>query len=136
MVIPIQIGVNPKLLGDWYLYIDIFTYLLYVADFVISLRTTKIDDFGFEIRDSWKIMKLYVTSLGFWIDFFSLWAAPGIENPLIQQLGILKLNRLLRLLSIISGSNMEKGAKSGLSVLFYFFILIIYLHITGCLWFV
>ena len=40
VVIPIQIGVNPHLLGEWYLIIDIFTYVLYVADFFIALRTT------------------------------------------------------------------------------------------------
>ena len=78
----------------------------------------------------------YVASVGFWIDFFSLWAAPGISNKLLQPLGILKLNRLLRLLGIISESNMEKGPKSMLSIIYYFAILIIYLHITGCLWYV
>ena len=84
MVIPIQIGVYPGILGEWYLIIDVFTYVLYWADFVISLRTTQIDDFGDEIRDNWTIMKNYVKSIGFWIDFFSLWAAPGMSNVYIQ----------------------------------------------------
>ena len=134
IVIPIQIGVHPALLGDWYLIIDIFTYILYFADFFIALRTTQIDDFGDEIRDSWTITINYVQSLGFWIDFFSLWAAPAVDT--FSMFGIFKLNRLLRLLSIISGSNLEKGMKSSLSILFYFGLLLIYLHITGCLWFV
>ena len=136
MIIPVQIGINTNILGKAYLYIDIFTYILYVADLFINLRTTYIDNFGEEIRDNKKITMKYVKSLGFWIDFFSLWAVPGIDNKLIQPLGILKLNRLLRLLGLISESNMEKGPKSGLTILYYFGILIIYLHITGCLWFV
>ena len=136
VIIPIQIGVNTGILGDAYLYIDIFTYILYVADLLINLRTTYIDNFGEEIRDNKKITMRYVISVGFWIDFFSLWAAPGIDNKLLQPLGILKLNRLLRLLGIISESNMEKGPKSMFTIVYYFAILIIYLHITGCLWFV
>ena len=40
------------------------------------------------------------------------------------------------MLSLISESNMEKGPKSNLSIAYYFVLLIIYLHITGCLWFV
>lgn len=136
VVIPIQIGVNPEILGAAYLYIDIFTYILYVADLLINLKTTYIDNFGEEIRDTKKIVKKYVLSVGFYIDFFSLWAAPGVSNSFIQQLGILKLNRLLRMLGLISESNMEKGPKSMLTILYYFGLLIIYLHITGCLWFV
>ena len=134
IVIPIQIGVNPELLGKWYLIIDIITYILYVADFFIALRTTQVDGYGNEIRDDWLITTNYVKSPGFWIDFFSLWAAPAVDT--FSMFGIFKLNRLLRLLSIISGSNLEKGMKSGLSILFYFGLLLIYLHITGCLWFV
>lgn len=135
-MIPIQIGINKNLFGKAYFFIDVFTFVLYVADFVINLRTTYIDNFGEEIRDNWKITIKYVASIGFWIDLFSLFAAPGISNPYIQQLGILKLNRLLRMLGLISESNMEKGPKSGLTIAYYFGILIIYLHITGCLWFV
>ena len=136
VIIPIQIGVNTEVLGAAYLPIDIFTYILYVADLVINLRTTYIDNFGEEIRDNWKITKRYVAGPSFWIDFFSLWAAPGVQNKLIQPLGILKLNRLLRLLGLISESNMDKDRKSFLTIIYYFGILIIYLHITGCLWFV
>ena len=136
MLIPIQIGINKGIFGRAYFYIDIFTYILYVADLFINLRTTYIDNFGEEIRDNKKITLKYVLSVGFWIDFFSLWAAPGVDNKLIQPLGILKLNRLLRLLGLISESNMEKGPKSGFTIVYYFGILIIYLHITGCLWYV
>ena len=136
VVIPLQIGVWPDILGKAYLYIDIFTYILYVADLIINLRTTYIDNFGEEERDNKKITMKYIKSIGFWVDFFSLWAAPGIKNTFLQQLGILKLNRLLRMLNLISESNMEKGPKMKLTILYYFIFLIIYLHITGCLWFV
>ena len=54
-----------------------------MADLVINLRTTYIDNFGEEIRDDWKIAKKYVAGPSFWIDFFSLWAAPGVSNKLI-----------------------------------------------------
>ena len=123
-------------MGAAYTYIDTLTFVLYVADLLINLRTTYIDNFGEEIRDNWKITKNYVKSVGFWIDFFSLWAVPGIKEPLLQQLGILKLNRLWRMLRLISESNMEKGPKGMLTIVYYFGILLIYLHITGCLWFV
>ena len=84
VVIPVQIGINPNLLGRAYFYIDILTFVLYVLDLLINLRTTYIDNFGEEIRDNWKITKKYVMSVGFWIDFFSLWAAPGIKSKLVQ----------------------------------------------------
>ena len=82
-MIPIQIGINKNLFGKAYFFIDVFTFVLYVADFVINLRTTYIDNFGEEIRDNWKITIKYVASIGFWIDLFSLFAAPGISNPYI-----------------------------------------------------
>ena len=50
IVIPMKMAVYRNLLGPYYDIIDIFTYILYVLDVFINLRTTYLDSFGEEIR--------------------------------------------------------------------------------------
>ena len=112
IVVPIRIGVNPTILDPVYVGIDIVTWILYVFDVFINLRTTYIDNFGEEIRDNKKITLHYVKSYGFWIDLISLIAFPGLEVQPFNYCGLLKLNRVFRLLELIAQANIEKGQKS------------------------
>ena len=70
------------------------------------------------------------------MDLLSLAALPDVDRQPFNYFGLLKLNRMFRLLDLIAQSNIEKGPKAIFQIVFYFSMLIIYLHITGCLWFV
>ena len=45
-VIPIRLGINPQLLDPAYDAIDMITWVIYIIDVLINLRTTYIDNFG------------------------------------------------------------------------------------------
>lgn len=133
--IPLRMAVYPTVLDPIYNPLDIFTYILYILDVIINLRTTYLDSFGEEIKDSKKIMTHYVYSVGFWIDVLSLLNYPLGSNPVLNMIGILKVNRVLRISTLITQSNMEKGPKIMMQMLYYYMLFIIYLHVVACLWF-
>lgn len=109
--IPMRIAVYPTILDPFYNPFDIFTFLLYIADVIINLRTTYLDSFGEEIKDSKLIVKNYAMSVGFWIDIISLFNYPYSTSPILNMVGITKVNRVLRIATLITQSNMEKGPK-------------------------
>lgn len=133
--IPMRIAIYPSFLDPIYTPVDIITYILYVADFIINLRTTYRDSHGEDIVDTGKIFWHYVASVGFWIDLLSLLNYPLGHNPILNCIGILKINRLLRIYKLINESNLEKGPKILLLIGFYYFLFVIYLHVVACLWF-
>ena len=133
--IPMRIAVYKTVLDPYYVYLDFFTFALYVADVVINLRTTYLDSFGEEIKDPKRIMLNYVYSVGFYIDVFSLLNYPTASSAILSMIGILKVNRVLRISTLVKESNMDKGSKSMLMMFYYYFLFIIYLHLVGCLWF-
>ena len=134
-VIPMRIAVHKTLLDPYHIPIEVFTYVLYVADVLINLRTTYRDSFGEEVTDNIKILKYYVSSFGFWIDLLSLLNYPYGHNPLLNCIGILKVNRLLRVYPRIEKSNWGRGTKIVITIAFYYLIFVIYLHVVACLWF-
>ena len=133
--IPMRIAVYMTALDPYYIYLDFFTFLLYVLDVFVNLRTTYLDSFGEEILDPKKIMKNYSTSPGFYIDVLSLLNYPTSSHPVLNIIGILKVNRVLRISTLVKESNMDKGIKSMCMMLYYYFLFIIYLHLVGCMWF-
>ena len=130
-----RIAVYKTILDPIYTPIDIFTYVLYVADVLINFRTTYRDSYGKEVKDSRKIFWNYTASFGFWIDLLSLLNYPMGSNPVLNCIGILKVNRMLRIYNLINESNFEKGKKILLLIWFYYLVFVIYLHIIACLWF-
>ena len=133
--IPMRIAVYKTVLSPVYEPLDIFTYILYVADVFINLRTTYLDSFGEEIKSPHKIFTHYVYSVGFWIDMFSLLNYPYASHPILNIVGILKVNRFLKISTLITQSNMEKGPKIMMQMLYYYMLFIIYLHLVACMWF-
>jgi hypothetical protein len=133
--IPMRMAVYTTILDPAYDFLDFFTYLLYIADVIINLRTTYLDSFGEEITNPSKIMKHYAGSVGFWIDMLSLLNYPMATSPILSIVGILKVNRVLRISTLITQSNMEKGPKIMMQMLYYYMLFIIYLHLVACLWF-
>ena len=97
-----RVAVHRTLLDPAYGFLDVFTYLLYIADVVINLRTTYLDSFGEEIKSTKKIFWHYTGSVGFWIDLLSLFNYPFSSNIFLSLVGILKVNRVLRIYQLIN----------------------------------
>jgi len=77
LVIPIRIGVNETLWDPAYNFIDLVTWLIYVTDVAVNVRTTYIDNVGHEVVDSRKIAMKYMKSMRFYIDLLSLLNLPN-----------------------------------------------------------
>ena len=135
MFIPMRIAVYPTVLDPVYGPLDVFTFMLYVLDLFINLRTTYMDPFGEEIKEPVQVMNNYVKSPGFWIDLISLLNYPYSVHPVLNMVGIMKVNRVLRISTLITQSNMEKGPKILMQMLYYYMLFIIYLHLVASMWF-
>lgn len=143
LVIPIRIGVNEKLWDPYYNIIDLITWLIYLADVIVNLRTTYIDNFGHEVVETNRIMKKYAYSFRFVLDILSLVNFPTlvIQNlskgaqTVLNLLGLLKISRYFRAQNLIVQSRLQKATKAQASCGFYFLLLLIYLHVMGCLFF-
>ena len=133
--IPMRIAVYPTCLDPLYTPLDFFTFALYVIDVFVNLRTSYLDPFGEEIKDPKEIFKHYAGSPGFYIDIFSLLNYPTSSSPILNMIGILKVNRFLKISTLISQSNMDQGDKSLMKMLYFYALFIIYLHLVACMWF-
>ena len=106
LVIPIRIGINKSLWGSTYDIIDLITWLIYLADVFINLRTTFVNEFGLEVKDSKSITKHYIFSTRFALDGLSLLNFPTmmLPNPptFMNLLGLLKTSRFLRANELIA----------------------------------
>jgi hypothetical protein len=76
LVIPIRIGINERLFDPAYDGIDIFTWICYIIDVIINLRTTYFDENGFEVLDSKLIVINYVFTFRFFCDIISIFGVP------------------------------------------------------------
>ena len=97
------------------------------------------DNFGLEVFSTRKILRHYLLSVRFVFDFLSLLNFPTIFMPnmplILNLLGLLKTLRFLRTQDLIRQSRMKKSEKALMSCGYFFFLLIIYLHVMGCLFF-
>lgn len=135
LVIPMRIAVHKTIFNPAYTPLDFFTFALYVSDVFVNLSTTFLDPFGVEIDDHKTIMKNYMGGAGFWIDVLSLLNYPMSTAWYLNMIGILKVNRVLRISTLVSQSNLDKGSKIMMMMLYYYMLFIIYLHLIGCMWF-
>ena len=105
LVIPIRIGINTKLWGMTYEIVDLITWLIYFADIFVNCRTTYLDNFGKEVYETKKILKKYLFSFRFALDFLSLLNFPALVYPnspfFLNILGLLKTLRFLRAQDLI-----------------------------------
>ena len=100
--IPMRVAVHTTVLDPVYAPLDVFTYILYILDVVINIRTTYMNSFGEEIFSTKKIFWHYAGSMGFWIDLLSLLNYPGSTSWVLNMIGILKVNRVLRIYTLIN----------------------------------
>jgi hypothetical protein len=84
----------------------------------------------------------YMTSSGFFTDVFSLLANPGTSfirddttKMMLSFFGILKAVRVFKIRRLITQSVYTKDTKAMLNFVFLTFVLILYVHIMGCLWY-
>ena len=135
LFIPMRIAVYKKVLSPLYEPLDFFTFFLYVADVVVNCRTSYLNAFGEEITNPNDIFKHYAGSAGFYIDIFSLLNYPTSSSAVLNMIGILKVNRFLKISDLITQSNIAATDKSLLKMLYFYALFIIYLHLVACLWF-
>ena len=50
-------------------------------------------------------------------------------------LGLLKINRVFRVGALITQANMDKNTKAAMKIFYFTFLLFIYIHLVGCMWF-
>ena len=135
--IPVAFAFSPPFTKElWFIFTDWFTTLIYLIDIVIQFRTTYVDQFGSIIRSYNSIAINYITSASFWLDSISLLANPATDKIYwIKFVGILKITRVFRIREIISAANVDKTKKALLKAAYFIFLLSIYIHLTGCIWF-
>ena len=143
VVVPLRIGVNTTLWDPVYDIMDLITWIIYIADVFINLRTTYVDNFGMEIHETGKITMNYVGSFRFIIDVLSLVNFPSImlssaskgTAVILNTFGLLKISRYFRAQRLIIESRLSSDEKTKASCCFYFVLLLLYLHMIGCLFF-
>lgn len=139
MVIPIRIAINTNLGESAYDVVDMITWIIYLIDIFVNCRTTYLDNFGIEEYGTRKILKHYLLSFRFAMDFLSLLNFPTLiwPNPplFFNLLGLLKTLRFLRAQDLIRQSRLKKSEKASMSCGYFFILLLIYLHIMACIFF-
>ena len=129
---------------DWYIALDAISSLIYLGDILLSFRTTYLDNFGDEITDINRIAKHYLTSSTFWIDTLSLLSNPftsmlparyNLVKTICSFLGMFKIVRFTRFRQFIRSATFDKNLKAMLNFFYFICLLVIYVHIVSCLWY-
>ena len=87
-----------------------------------------------------EIAKNYLSGV-FWIDLisvipFELFFGSYVEDPkLLSSFSVLKLIRVLRISKLINYMNSTEDVKHSLSLFKLSFLLVLYVHVSGCVWF-
>tara|TARA_B110000285_G_C14766253_1_gene441867 strand:- start:299 stop:550 length:252 start_codon:yes stop_codon:yes gene_type:complete len=78
-----------------------------------------------------------MTSMQFWLDILSTIPFADFFDGgfLVQLLGILKILRLNRISGVIMNLNTSKETKAGYKVIYLIFMMFMYIHIMGCIWY-
>ena len=105
MVIPIRVGINTQLLDPAYDYIYLFTWIVYILDVFVNLRTTYIDTDGHEMTEGNRIAMKYIGTFRFIFDILSLFSAPNLfvtsidstTLVVLNMIGLCKISRFYRL---------------------------------------
>lgn len=127
--------------GALFLPVNVLVDLAYICDVVVYARSTYIDlHTGEEVRDGKKIIWKYFQSGKLIVDVLSAipfgiitWATE--DNEQFRLLALVKVFRLLRLSKIIMFMRTKQHFKLKIKLAQLFFVLLTYLHIVACLWF-
>jgi hypothetical protein len=110
--------------------------LVFLFDICLNFRTTFIDTDGEEIMDAYRIGMAYIKSSRFYLDLFSSIPFSDLFNfyPL-KFLGILKIQRLNRIGTVIMNLTSPLEVKAAYKVSYLIFIMFMYIHICACIWY-
>lgn len=135
--IPLELSFEPEIATTipWVVF-NTFIDFLFTVDILLTFRTTYVSSkTGIEISDPKKIAVNYLMSR-FWIDFFTIFPFSYISFlRVLRVIGILKITRVLRLGKIIDKLNMEEEFKQTLNLFKLVLNLLLFVHVTGCIWF-
>jgi hypothetical protein len=126
----------------WYIALDYMSTMIYIADIIINFRTTYLDNLGDERILCDEISSNYIKSSRFLTDVLSLLSNPltsMIHDPstkmILSFFGILKCVRVFRLRSMITQAVFTKETKAMFNFVFLTFVLLLYVHVVGCIWY-
>jgi hypothetical protein len=116
--------------------------ICFLTDIIVVFRTSVIGYHGEEVLDKRIIAHKYFRG-SFFLDFFSsvpfdTMAKPFLPSDAAENLaffGILKMLRVFRLNKIIMYLNVRKNIKDSIRFMKVIFLLLMYLHFTGCIWY-
>lgn len=116
---------------------------VFIIDIVLNFFTTYIDRNGDEISGYKCVMQEYL-KIHFWVDlvasvpidnFYVLLRGATKNSDFIQLSDLLKLLRILRLGRIIRFTKARDEAKTTMKLLQLSLYLVVWVHLTGCMWF-
>lgn len=138
--IPFQIAFKPEFGNNMFFFMfDNLIDTSFTIDILFTFRTTYIKtSTGDEVTDPREIAFNYLKGR-FIVDVLSTFPFRLFmeKHPSLQYLnllGILKVARVLRLGSLISVLNAKATMKMSLKLCNLIFILVLYVHVTGCFW--
>ena len=135
-MIPLDFFLKPDAFkGPLIVTIDSMVDLFFVIDIIITFRTTYIDPIsGEEVMDASMIANKYLRSFQFYIDVISTLPLDLISSNLAV-LGLLKIQRIQRLNSVIMNANTSQQTKAALKVIQLIILMFVYIHIMACIWY-
>ena len=148
--IPVDVAFAPPSMSTMTLkVVNAVIDLLFFVDIIISCRTSFMDEkTGVEVNDTIQMAKVY-TKGQLTIDIFATIpfdsladaamtlddnAQSSASKTFFKLLGGLKLIRVLRLNKIITYLRLAEETKALLKLMKLIFLLILYIHIFGCAW--
>ena len=148
--LPFEIAFRPEYTNyEWVYWFNKSVDITFFIDILVNFRTTYINPItGEEIKKPSKIACNYLSGK-FWVDLVSTIPFEDVliffpENHFENQedlqkkvviISCLKLIRILRLAKLINHLNSSDDFKLQLRLIKLCFILLLYIHITACLWY-
>ena len=135
--------------SGYFLAMNSFIDFVFALDILVNFRTTYYDrESQDEVKDPKQLAKEYIktcsfTAPSFTIDFLSTVPFDTIAlmftdsgSPILALFSLLKLVRITRLGRIIERMNVRQEMKSALKLFELIFLIVVYIHVLACLWFV
>jgi hypothetical protein len=136
-VIPVSIAFKPELFQDpAFVFFDVLVDAIFFVDIMVNFNTTFYNNEGTEVYNRKVIAIKYIAGGRFFIDFISTIPMDDLFTlNSLEIFGILKLLRISRLNIIINKLNVKDEVKSMIKLMQLVFLLFIFLHVLGCIWF-
>lgn len=138
LTIPFEVAWRPRNFQNaGYYFYDYFSDLLFLIDIILSFFTTQVNKHGEEIDHPLEIRKNYILSVRFIADILSISELHLIFNNYLElkYFQLLRVNSFLRLQTLLRQMSWKEELKAIIKLLWFFFEYLIYLHITGCIFY-